>query len=97
VADNKKLSQLRKEKKELQEKDVSNTTMHDFSKRIRDEERINDLIEDRIDLNKKILKDEEEYLDTLESVTGKLGKNSEYAKEFKKQQDQLKIQTIIKI
>lgn len=92
MADNKKLSQLRKEKKELQDKDVSNTTMHDFSKRIREEERINDLIEERIDLNKKVLASEEDYEDTLASVGKQIGKNSEYTKEFKKQQEQLKVQ-----
>lgn len=90
MADNKKLSQLRKEKKELQEKDVSNTTMHDFSKRIREEERINDLIEERVDLNKKILASEDDYIDTLASVGKQIGKNNAFTKEFEKQQSALK-------
>jgi len=92
VADNKRLSQLKKEQKELQEKDVSGISDRAFDRRIRQEQDINDLIEDRIELNKEVLAKEEDYADTLASVGKILGKNSEYTEQTKLQQKALKIQ-----
>jgi hypothetical protein len=89
VADNKRLSQLKKDKKELQEKDVSGISDRAFDRRIRQEQDINDLIEDRIQLNKEILSNEESYNDALASVGKQLGKNGAYYKEFKKQNEEL--------
>jgi hypothetical protein len=101
VADNKRLSQLKKDKKELQQKDVSGISDRAFDRRIRQEQDINDLIEDRIQLNKDILANEEAYSDALASVGKQLGKNGAYYKEFKKQNDELglsmdKINAILK-
>ena len=92
MADNKRLSQLKKEQKELQEKDVSGISDRAFDRRIRQEQDINDLIEDRIELNKEVLAKEEDYADTLASVGKILGKNSEYTEQTKLQQKALKIQ-----
>jgi hypothetical protein len=89
VADNKRLSQLKKDKKELQEKDVSGVSDRAFDRRIRQEQEINDLIEDRIQLNKEILSNEESYNDALASVGKQIGKNGAYYKEFKKQNEEL--------
>jgi hypothetical protein len=89
VADNKRLSQLKKDKKELQEKDVSGISDRAFDRRIKQEQDINDLIEDRIQLNKEILSNEESYNDALASVGKQLGKNGAYYKEFKKQNEEL--------
>jgi hypothetical protein len=91
VADKKKsLNQIRKDKQENYDKDVSNITMRDFDKRIKQEQNLNDLIEERIELNKKVLATEEDYNDALASIGKQLGKNSAYTKEFEKQNTQLK-------
>ena len=91
MADKKKsLNQIRKDKQENYDKDVSNITMRDFDKRIKQEQNLNDLIEERIELNKKVLATEEDYNDALASIGKQLGKNSAYTKEFEKQNTQLK-------
>jgi len=82
VADNKRLSQLKKEKKELQDRDVSGITDRAFDKRIKLEQNVNDLIEERIELNRKTLDDTEEYKSSLESIGKQLGKNSAYYDEL---------------
>ena len=86
----KKLADLRDQKQDLQSQDVSGLTNAAFAKRIKEEKQINDLIDQRVKKNKAVIKDAEEYLDTLESIGGQVGKNSKLYQEFEKKQGDVK-------